>query len=86
MKKVKKPFVCPEKNICPLHFSERKSGFTVNGRENVLPTDSGREFPILVWISYEEPLQTSCLGNHWFYVVFAKNVEKALVLQCSLSK
>ena len=42
-------------------------GFTV---KPVPSTDSGREFAILVWRSYEEPLQTSCLGNHWFYDVF----------------
>ena len=33
------------------------------------------------WRSYEEPLQTSCLGNHWFYNAFLGNIgQKLLVL------
>ena len=29
-------------------------------------------------ICYEEPLQTSCLGNHWFYCVFAQIYWKSI--------
>ena len=75
--------------------------FAKNPNENVPATDSGRGFHILVWRSYEEPLQTSCLGKkalvllcfrskmvkkHWFYCVFAPKVKKALVLLCFRSK
>ena len=40
--------------------TKKTIGFTV---KPVPATDSGRESAILVWMSYEEPLQTSCLGK-----------------------
>ena len=47
-----------QKNWKPQVFSIKRS------QNQFLPTDSGSGSHILAWMSYEEPLQTSCLGNH----------------------
>ena len=90
LKKVKKPCVFPEKNVCPFHFSKRKSGFTIKRPRK----RSGNGFG--VWISntrqemlwgtltdklFREPLVLLCfrsqiLKNHWFYCVFAQTCKK----------
>ena len=45
-----------------------------------LPTDSGREIHILVWISYEEPLQTSCLGKKGLMIFHVSSPKFLLVI------
>ena len=31
-------------------------------------TDPGSDFDLLAWMSYEEPLQPSCLGKYYFMI------------------
>ena len=97
LQNVEKPLVllCFRSNMLKNHWF-----YCVFAQNQFRATDSGREVAILVWRSYEEPLQPSCLGNHWFYCVFApqcwktigfivfslKNVEKPVVLLCFRSK
>ena len=50
-------------------------------------TDSGSGLAILVWMSYEEPLQPSCLGkNHWFYSIRPKKYQNTIGFTVSVWK
>ena len=84
--KIAKPYK-NQINFFAMLFFMSKFWFYWESSMNLLrATDSGRAFAILVWRCYEEPLQTSCLGNHWFTVFSLTNVKNPLVLLCFRSQ
>ena len=77
LKMLKKPLVllCVRSKVLKKHWFYRSgngnrwknSGFTVPGQpgNGAKPRIRGLGFPYSFWRSYEEPLQTSCLGKNY---------------------